>query len=292
MADGTKAKKLLVGCGEWGFREMPMERHFEIARQFGFHFLEFGIGGGRVGRLSEEPTADEIQSFVNLADRFQIATPFCCIENDFTLVDPAAHQAMVAKVLKQMAVAAQCRATHVRLFAGFTPLARMTESLWKQLLGALAECQKAATKLGLKIAIETHGAIDHGSSGACLHIPTVTTDRDGLARLLRELPAEIGINYDPGNIKAAEADSHQLHLDLVNDRVNYCHLKDWKRKGDGWEACGVGDDDLDYGSLLRQMKFQGVYLIEYEPLHDPEDGIRRSLESLRQSGLEVVMEAS
>jgi len=101
---------------------------------------------------------------------------------------------------------------------------------------------------------------------------------------------EIGINYDPGNIKAAEGNSSQLHLDLLNDRINYCHLKDWKRTGDGWEACGVGDDDLNYGKLLSQMDFQGVYLIEYEPLHDSCDGIRRTLESLDRSGLMVVME--
>ena len=282
-------KKILVGCGEWGFRDMPMWRHFEIARDFGFKYLEFGIGGGKVGRLSEAPSEEEIKDFVTLRERYQIATPFCCIENDFTLTDTETHKAMVAKVLGQMKAAAKCGATHVRLFAGFAPLSDMTESLWQQLLSALAECQIEAFKSGLTIAIETHGAIDHGTHGSAIHIPTVTTNHEGLARLLREMPKEIGINYDPGNIKAAEGNSSQLHLELLNSRINYCHLKDWKRTGDGWEACGVGDDDLDYGKLLPQMDFQGVYLIEYEPLHDSCDGIRRSLESLDRSGLVVVM---
>lgn len=290
MTDGIGKKKILVGCGEWGFREMPMRRHFEIARGFGFKYLEFGIGGDKVGRLSESPTEGEIREFVTLRNDFQIATPFCCIENDFTLADSRAHKAMLAKVLKQMEAAAKCGATHVRLFAGFTPLAKMTEDLWQQLLTALAECQKVASKLGLNIAIETHGAIDHGSHGSAIHIPTATTDHDALARLIREMPKEIGINYDPGNIKAAEGNSKRLHLDLLNDRINYCHMKDWKRNGNGWDACGIGDDDLDYGKLLPQMHFKGVYLVEYEPLHDTEDGIRRSLECLKQSDLEVVLE--
>jgi len=283
-------KKILVGCGEWGFREMPITRHFEIARDFGFKYLEFGIGGGKIGRLSEDPSEAEIKDFVNLRESFQIATPFCCIENDFTLTDFQTHKAMVTKVLRQMKAAVKCGATHVRLFAGFAPLSKMTESLWQQLFAALAECQIEASKSGLTIAIETHGAIDHGPHGSAIHIPTVTTNREALARLLREMPMEIGINYDPGNIKAAEGNSSQLHLDLLNDRINYCHLKDWKRTGDGWEACGVGDDDLNYGKLLSQMDFQGVYLIEYEPLHDSCDGIRRTLESLDRSGLMVVME--
>ena len=282
-------KKILVGCGEWGFREMPMERHFEIAQSFGFKFLEFGIGGGKLGRLSEKPEDSEIQGFLDLGHRFQVATPFCCIENDFTLRDPKAHRRMVEKVLQQMATAWKCQATHVRLFAGFTPLSEMTEALWKQMLDALNECQTMAEALGLQVALETHGAIEHGIHGEAVHVPTVTTDREALRRLLAEMPGKIGINYDPGNIKAAAGSAKGLHLDLLNDRINYCHLKDWKRQGKGWIACGVGDDDLDYGVLIPKIRFDGVYLIEYEPLHDTEDGIRRSLESLKASGLLLTM---
>ncbi|MFM8933912.1 MAG: sugar phosphate isomerase/epimerase family protein, partial [Gemmataceae bacterium] len=134
------------------------------------------------------------------------------------------------------------------------------------------------------------GAISPGARGEAIHLPTVTTDHQGLTRLLHSMPAKTGINYDPGNIKAAEGSKAHLHLALLNKRVNYCHLKDWKRQGQGWVACAVGDDDLDYGSLIRQMDFEGVYLIEYEPLHDPEDGIRRSLQNLKSAGIELAME--
>lgn len=265
-----------------------MRRHFEIACDFGFGILEFGIGGGRLGRLPESPTAAEIAEFLELGAEFRIATPFCCIENDFTLPDPAAHAEMLDKVLGQMRAAAACRATRVRLFAGFTPLSKMTEPLWRQLLAALTACGAEAEGLGLAIAIETHGAISTGPHGEAIHQATVTTDRLALERLLREMPSTIGLNYDPGNIKAAEHSSTRLHLDLVDDRVNYCHLKDWKRVGEGWEACGVGDDDLDYPELLSRMRFDGVYLIEYEPLHDTEEGIRRSLEMLKKAGFPLV----
>ena len=36
-----------------------------------------------------------------------------------------------------------------------------------------------------------------------------------------------------------------------------------------------------YEPLLADMTFDGVFLIEYEPLEDPEDGIRRSLDYLK-----------
>ena len=48
----------------------------------------------------------------------------------------------------------------------------------------------------------------------------------------------------------------------------------------GWPA--IGDDELDYAPLFERMSFSGVYLIEYEPLHDCEDGIRRSLDYLER----------
>ena len=290
MPESSPDKKIVVGCGEWGFREMPMERHFQIAQSFGFRYLEFGIGGAKPGRLSESPASGEIDQLLELCEEYQIQTPFCCLENDFTLGDPVRHRQMVDKVLRQMVTARECRATHVRLFAGFTPLAAMTEIQWDGLLDALHECQNLADKLGLEIAIETHGAIGHGPAGEAIHLPTVTTDQQGLNRLLHHMPQRTGINYDPGNIKAAEGNSENLHLHLLNHRVNYCHLKDWKRQGQGWVACAVGDDDLDYGSLIRRMHFNGVYLIEYEPLHDPEDGIRRSLHSLKSAGLGIAMD--
>ena len=69
-------------------------------------------------------------------------------------------------------------------------------------------------------------------------------------------------------------------LSQLNDRINYCHLKDWRVQGNGLVAVAIGDDDLDYGPVLSNMTFDGVFLIEYEPLHDCEDGIRRSLDYL------------
>ncbi|NRA97216.1 MAG: sugar phosphate isomerase/epimerase, partial [Planctomycetes bacterium] len=116
--------------------------------------------------------------------------------------------------------------------------------------------------------------------GSPNHAGTPTTDPEGLRRMMRDLPPRVGFNYDPGNIKAARPDDTTYGLDIIDSRINYCHLKDWTRKGDGWVAVAIGEDDMDYGSLLARMSFDGVYLIEYEPTHDVEDGIRRSLAHL------------
>lgn len=275
-----------IGCGEWGFRELPMEEHFRIAQKFGFKTLEFGIGGDQVGRLPVVPSDREIADFVGLARLCGIVTPGCCLENDFTLPDPPAHEAMVASTLAQIRAAARCGAKQVRLFAGFTPVAQMTEAIWSRLLEAFRVADELCISLGLTIAIETHGQIQM-RDGAAIHTHTVTTDPASLRRLLRDLPLRVGFNFDPGNLKAVAPGDKTYALPLLQGRINYCHLKDWRRVGAGWIAGAIGDDDLDYGPLLRAMTYDGVYLIEYEPTHDPEDGIQRSLDYLRRIGMEL-----
>lgn len=270
-----------LGCGEWGFRNLPMKQHFEIAADFGFHEMEFGIGGGQPGRLPGQMTQANARGFRELADSFGIETSYCCLENDFTSADVSKHERQVRDTLEQLRWAAECGAKFVRLFAGWTPASEMTEAIWGRMFNAFETCQKECEQLGLTIAIETHGVI-HEMDGVAQHLHSVTTRRDCLERLLRELPQQIGFNYDPGNLKPFAPDDRELCLDLLNGRIRYCHLKDWRQVGDGWVACAPGDDDLDYGSLLPRIDFDGVYFIEYEPLDDTIDGIRRSLDYLNQ----------
>ena len=118
-----------IGCGEWGFRELPITEHFRLAAGFGFRTLEFGLGGDQPGRLPAQPAPAEISEFRALSEHSGIATPGCCLENDFTLSDPVAHAAMLAATLRQIEAAQKCGARQVRLFAGFTPAADMTVAM-------------------------------------------------------------------------------------------------------------------------------------------------------------------
>lgn len=273
---------LTLGCGEWGFRNRPLADWIPLAASLGFRHLEFGIGGGWPGRLPDAPTTADVAAFRQLAERHHVTTRYCCLENDFTKPDADEHAAQLGRVLAQLPAAADCGAQLVRLFAGITHYDKMTEAIWGRLLQALEVCEQAASARGMSIAIETHGAIDHLPGGVAIHHHTVSTHRDGLTRLLRDMPAAIAFNYDPGNLKAADPTDRRYAFDLLTGRINYCHMKDWKRSGPGWLACAPGDDDLDYRALLPIPGYTGVYLIEYEPLDDTVDGIQRSLSYLRR----------
>ena len=277
-----EAKVIEIGCGEWGFRNLPMREHFEIAREFGFKWLEFGIGGDQIGRLSEFPEPNEIEDFKCLNEEYGIATPFCCIENDFTLSDDNDHLKMLDKVKKQILAAADCGAKQVRLFAGFTPVEEVNSEIWERMIKAFWDADQLCESLGLTIAIETHGGITFDEEESAHHFNSVSTDPNSLNCLIEQLPPRVGFNYDPGNIKAVRPGDKDCCLTIVNDRINYCHLKDWKRQGEGWVAVAIGDDDLDYRPIFENMNYKGVCLIEYEPLHDSRDGIHRSLNYLQR----------
>jgi len=291
--DAWKAppRRLRVGCGEWGFRNLPMADHFRIAASFGFRELEFGIGGGQPGRLPEAPSPADIAAFRSLVSASGIATPGCCIENDFSAGGAEEVQGAVVKAIRQARAAAECGARQVRFFAGFTPWEAMDDARYRRMVDALVACDRELERLGLAMAIETHGAIDHRPDGSARHTPTVTTDPAGLARLLHDLPARIGFNFDPGNIRAADPDDPRLAVDLLAGRITYCHLKDWRRTGAGWIATAVGDpgDGIDWAALLPQTGYAGTALIEYEPLADTRAGIDRSLRHLEQIGFTLVM---
>lgn len=281
---------MILGCGEWGFRNRTIAEYFDIATGLGFRHLEFGIGGGWPGRLPETPSSSDVADFRQLAERHGVTTHYCCLENDFTRPDIDAHEAEVKKVLVQIPAAAGCGARLVRLFAGFTRIELLTEAIWKRLISALETSATAAAEHGMSIAIETHGAITTNPDGSMTHHHTVTTHRDWLTQLLREMPPTVGFNFDPGNIRAVDPADTRYLSDLLTGRITYCHLKDWKRVGNGWTACAPGDDTLDYSVLLPVHGFDGVYLIEYEPLEDTVDGFQRSLSYLRKVAPDAMLE--
>ncbi|WP_236980907.1 sugar phosphate isomerase/epimerase family protein [Membranihabitans maritimus] len=278
-----KSKELKIGCGWWGFRNLPIEDHFAIASDFGFHTLEIGIGDELVSTIPTTIDESGIQRIRELCDTYDMNIPFATIESDFTLQAQSEHEKQVHTVLKDIAVAAKLGVTHLRIFAGFTPVVDLNEEIYRRVLSAFEVCAAECQQYDMEISIETHGRIDH-RNGVAYHTDTISTHPYWLKRLSGDLPKGVGFNYDPGNIKAVYPDNPTSGLESINSRINYCHLKDWKRKDDGWLAAAIGDDDLDYQALLPKIEFDGIYLIEYEPVGDLRDGIRRSLDYLERIG--------
>lgn len=272
---------MIVGLGEWGLQYRNIEEHCKIARNYGLRYLELGIGGDFPGRIQRDIGSQGINDILACLSDYGIKAPFVVLENDFTLEDPIELQTMKQQAAHDIRLASRMGATHVRLFTGFELAANMTEARWKRMLAAFEEMNDLCSESGMVISIETHGRNTKVNNGF-YHEHTTSTEWNSLNRLLRELPPDIGFNFDPGNLKAVDPTRPLTdYASLLGNRINYCHLKDWKRVEDYWVACAPGDDDLNYDELLHAVQFQGVYLIEYEQVDDVVEGIGRSLDYLR-----------
>ncbi|SMG40916.1 sugar phosphate isomerase/epimerase family protein [Arenibacter troitsensis] len=277
-----------IGLGWWGFRELPFEEHLNICNQFGFKILEIGIGDELPSTFSIGLDETVIGKSMSLASRFGIKLPYATVENDFTLTNLEDHNNMIEHVYNAIEQAALFKVSHIRLFVGFMPAEDITNKIYFQVIDAMKRCSQICREYDISISIETHGRIIH-KNGIAFHYNTMSTDPKFLERLMRDLPGNVGFNYDPGNIKAVRPADKTYCLDIINERINYCHLKDWKRKQGGWEAVAIGDGDLDYTRIFEKMKFDGIYLIEYEPVQDLKNGISRSLNYLDNIGVNYIM---
>lgn len=282
----TGQKTIAVGCGWWGFRERAFVTHLDSCAANGFRTLEIGIGDEFAATFPMNTDQQQAAEAIAAATAADIKLSFATAENDFSLADPQAHRRMVAHVLAVIDIARLFGVSHLRLFAGFTPAKEVTARLYEQVIDAFQIVNERCMEHGIAISIETHGKITW-KGGVALHENTISTDPHYLERLVRDLPANIGFNYDPGNIKAVWPGEPDCWVSIINERINYCHLKDWVACDGGWVAGAIGDGTLDYGTLLPKIAFDGTYLIEYEPLSDLEDGIRRSLTHLEQLGYRI-----
>ena len=271
---------MIVGCGEWGLRELTVPQHFEFCKNLGFHYLEIGIGGDDAGRLPEKMSNREISEFLTLKEQYDIETPGCALVNDFTVPNDVLLNKEVKNITNALPLVKRLGAKIARIFAGWMPASEVNEEIWQRMLNGLERCASIAGKLDLELAIETHGKLIVKDE-VFYHVHTVSTERTALKRLLIEMPDSIGICYDPGNMRAVNPEDKTYGLDILNDRIIYCHLKDWITKKDGWYQAAPGDSDLDYSDLLSKMKYDGVYTIEYEPTEDVEDGFKRGLGYLK-----------
>jgi sugar phosphate isomerase/epimerase len=271
---------MIVACGEWGLRELTIPQHFEFCKKLGFHYLEIGIGGDDAGRFPEKMSDQEISDFWALKKQYDIETPWCVLVNDFTVTSDDLINKELENVTYSLPLVKKLGSKIVRIFAGWMHPSEVTEEIWQRMINALKQCASEAEKLDLELAVETHGRII-AKDDVFYHVHTVSTERTALKRLLAEMPDSIGICYDPGNMRAVNPKDKTYGLDIVNDRTNYCHLKDWITKKDGWYQAAPGDSDLDYSELLPKMKYDGAFTIEYEPTEDVEDGFKRGLRYLK-----------
>jgi sugar phosphate isomerase/epimerase len=186
------------------------------------------------------------------------------IRNDFCVPPPKLDEE-VAAVRAWIDRAAELTAPVMRIFGGNVPRGEDEDKVAERLVGAVESLLPHAVEKGVTLALENHGGI--------------TSTPEQILRLVKAVKAPdggFGVNLDTGNFHGDDpyADMAALAPYAVNVQVK----TEISRKGKAKE-----DADLSkVVSILKDARYSGYVVLEYEAAEDPLQAIPRHLKALRE----------
>lgn len=269
--ENTKSKQPL-GSAAWGFRALKLPRQLALAAKYGMAYHELGIANADTD-IPLDATAEDLETVKRLYREHGISLQCAATGCDFTGPD-APEQ--VRKVLRVMEICEAVGAEKLRVFAGFTPLADMTEERWSGMLQSLRAVAKAAYEKHITLCVETHGAVEPMLDGV-RHIRSTTTQVEDIRRILDA--ADVKLVFDPANLHAVGEEDLEGFFEAVKDRIGYIHLKDFRHGPQGQlYPCALGEGGTKWEPLAKKMLSANVPLLfEYENCEDLEDGLHQCI---------------
>jgi sugar phosphate isomerase/epimerase len=185
------------------------------------------------------------------------------VMNDFCLPPGPEPDREVAHVKSWIDNAAELDAPFVRILSGNWIQGTSDEELEKRVIDRIGQLLPHAEKRGVMLALENHGG-------------GVTTTPENLLRIVKAIkgPA-FGVNLDTGNFHGA--DPYAEVADCVPYSVNVQVKTEIRRKGKSKE-----DADLaKVIGILRQARYSGYVVLEYNAPEDPMTAVPRYVKQLR-----------
>ena len=267
-----------LGLAAWGLRETQLTEQLKMVSAQGVELLELGIGSFHTDFLQPGASPEQIAHVRRMFAEADV--PFCCAAtgNDF---DGAGADESLKTTLEAIRITAELQITHLRIFAGFLPLEKLSAADREKELECLKIAAEAAAAKGIVPAMETHGAVE-GFKDGVRHIMSSSTNPELVAETLDMIP-ELQLNFDPANLLAVGVDPLSFFR-RFQSRIRYVHLKDFEELPSGalcGGACGAGK--LPWHGLMAELRdFDGPVLIEYEQPGDVYEGFQKSVEFLKQ----------
>lgn len=184
------------------------------------------------------------------------------IGNDFCVPNGPEREKQIADTRAWIDRAAELNAPVIRTFAGSTPGGDTDDAAIARVISAYAEVLPHAAARGILLALENHGG--------------VTSTADQMLRIVEAIDhPNFGVNLDSGNFHTPDpyADLARIAPYAVNVQLK----TEIDRDGTKEEA------DLErLVGILREARYSGYVVLEYEAEEDPLTAIPRHVEKLRQ----------
>ncbi len=232
-----------------------------------FQFLDFCAAHGCNGaELTSYYFPKEIRGdFLRLVKRHAfvrgVALSGTAVGNTFTHPPGPARDAEIALVKTWVDHAAVLGMPHIRVFAG--NVGKLSAAEAKQhCIAALTECCDYAGDRGVVLGIENHGGI--------------VAEADALLDIVKAVQSPwVGINLDTGNFHTADpyADLARCAPFAVNVQLK----TEIRARGGKTEAA----DLPRLIRILKEARYMGYVVLEYEAKEDPYQAVPRILKELR-----------
>jgi sugar phosphate isomerase/epimerase len=185
------------------------------------------------------------------------------IGNNFCLPPGPKRDAQLELTRTWIDRAAELDAPVIRIFAGYVPKGAAGEQSVALAIEGIRDSLPYAAKKGITLALENHGGI--------------TETPAQILRLVRAVDGtNFGVNLDTGNFHGD--DPYAEIAELAPYAVNVQVKTEVHRKGGGKEEA----DLARVISILREARYSGYVVLEYEAAEDPLSAIPRHIKKLRE----------
>ncbi|MBP3361390.1 MAG: sugar phosphate isomerase/epimerase [Clostridia bacterium] len=261
---------MIFGNAAWGLRETPLEKQFEITAGMGLKAIEIGIANAPMD-IALNATDAELTDILKLSEEYGVKMLAAATGNDFTTGTED-----IEKIKRVIDICKKLKIDNLRIFAGFTPLDKVTDEIFDTMINSLTSVCNYAKEKEVVPVIETHGAVD-GYDDGVVHTASTTTDIKTLKKIMNLLPDNAKLCFDPSNLYAVGVKNPEIFFEEFKEKVAYAHFKDFKKLPSGHlKPSYCGDGDIDWNKILNTMKnFSGAALFEYENVEDVEDGLMK-----------------
>lgn len=261
------AAKFKFSLAAYSYRNLLTGDHPELT------LFDFVDDCARFGLEGVEPTSYYFPT--NVDDHYLHALAARCfllgldvsgtaIGNDFCHPPGDKRDAEIAGAKAWIDRAAVLGAPVIRIFSGAAKSGQSLEDARALAIAGMEECCEYAGERGVYLALENHGGL--------------TAQPEGMLELVHAVQSPwFGVNLDTGNFHGEDvyADLARLAPYAVNVQVKVV-----VRGADGEER---PSDFSRLAEILRDVRYRGYVVLEYEEREDPREACPRYLDALRDA---------
>lgn len=197
------------------------------------------------------------------ADAKKLAISGVPVRSDFCVRDEARRRADIEHVKKWVTIAKKLGAETVRIFAGSIPKGDSYEDAQKRVVAALEELCPHAEKEGILLGLENHGGI--------------TDTPEHLLGLVKPVKSPaLGVNVDTGNFRTPDVYADVAKIAPYGVCVQ---VKTEILRPDGSKEPA---DLARMIQILKDAKYHGYVVLEYEAAAEPKVEIPKVIKQLRE----------